>query len=86
MSLAQTCQVNFAIAFFEFLIIRCHFRTQVVANAQRSSEYGTGFQTFLVVAEAAAGFLCMFAIYRYRGLSQSIGGEVQLPRFAHFTA
>ena len=63
-----------------------HPPIQEVVNAQRSGEYGTGFQSFLIVAEAVTGLMCLFVIWRTRGLKQGGGGEVQLPRYACFMA
>ena len=81
MSLAVTCQVACApLAFHPY----SHPPMQEVVNAQRSGEYGTGFQSFLIVAEAVTGLMCLFVIWRTRGLKQGGGGEVQLPRYAYF--
>lgn len=83
MSLAATCQVAFA----PLALHPCsHPPIQEVVNAQRSGEYGTGFQSFLIVAEAVTGLMCLFVIWRTRGLKQRGGGELQLPRYAYFMA
>ena len=83
MSLAVTCQVACApLAFHPY----SHPPMQEVVNAQRSGEYGTGFQSFLIVAEAVTGLMCLFVIWRTRGLKQGGGSEVQLPRYAYFMA